>query len=83
MIQVMKKHLANQDIIQHACKALGNFAFIPQNQITIAKAGGISVRIDALPCTLPQREIIPQSRDPSFFTFPIFLTLPIMSLGIR
>ena len=48
MIQVMKRHLANQDIIVHACKALGSLAVNTKNQVTIAKADGIPVRIDAL-----------------------------------
>ena len=48
MIQVMKKHLANQDIIVHACKALRSLAVNTKNQLTIANADGIPVRIDAL-----------------------------------
>ena len=48
MIQVMKKHLANQDIIVHTCKALGNLAVNTKNHVTIAKAVSIPVRINAL-----------------------------------
>jgi hypothetical protein len=48
MIQVMKKHLANQDIIVHACKVLGSLAVNTKNQVTIAKADGIPVRIDSI-----------------------------------
>ena len=48
MIQVMRKHLANQDIIAHACRALGCLAENTKNQVTIAKADGILVRIDSL-----------------------------------
>ena len=81
MIQVMKKHLANQDIIVHACKALGNLAMNTNNQITIAM-DGIAVRIDAL---------VHHSKEKSysdletlvFAPFTFFLTLPMMSPGIR
>ena len=60
----MKKHLANQDIIVHICKALGSLAVNTKSQVTIAKAGGIPVRIDAL--VHHRKESIPRSREPSF-----------------
>ena len=45
MIQVMKRHLENQDIIAYACMALMKLAVNTKNQVTIAEADGIPVSV--------------------------------------
>ena len=81
MIQVMKRHLANKDIIVHTCKALLNIAVNTKNQVTIAKAVSIPVRINALEHHRKERAY-PDLVTLVFQPFSIFLALPMMSLGI-
>ena len=47
-LSVMKTHPDNASVLTQACYVLANLAFNSYNQVAIAAAGGIAVRIAAL-----------------------------------
>ena len=48
ILAVMKTHPDNAAVLEYACNVLGNLSVDDDNEVAIAAAGGIAVRVTAL-----------------------------------